>query len=197
VNGHSAELVGASPGIAPNSAVDGLGPLSRHRVVAVLSVGLIALAFIVLSPGRAVIAALAAPALVLLAAIDIEQGIIPNRIVLPASVVVLIAHVALFPGHALEWLSAALLAALALLIPRVIRPAWMGMGDVKLALLMGGALGAEVVGAMLIGFVSVFPVAIVMLIRGGGAARKSTIPFGPFLAFGALVALYVPQLAGG
>jgi leader peptidase (prepilin peptidase) / N-methyltransferase len=154
-----------------------------------------ALAFATLPLDRAIVAAFAGSTLVVLSAIDIERGIIPNRIVLPAAAIVLVAQLALFPGQASEWVLAALLAALALMIPQLVGRSWMGMGDVKLGLLLGATLGWGVVGAVLIGFLCTFPVAVGVLIRGGVAARKTTIPFGPFLALGALIVLFGPHLS--
>ena len=173
-----------------------------HRVVpapvavALLVAGLVALALATLPLDHAVVAAFTATALVVLSAIDIERGIIPNRIVLPAAAVVLLADVVLFPGRTLEWTLAAILAALALMVPQLLGRSWMGMGDVKLALLLGAALGWGVVGAVLLAFVCVLPAAVLVLVRDGLAARKSTIPFGPFMALGALIVLFVPHLAG-
>jgi len=154
-----------------------------------------ALAFATLPLDRAVVAAFAGSTLVVLSAIDIERGIIPNRIVLPAAAIVLVARLALFPGEASERLLAALLAALALMILQLVGRSWMGMGDVKLALLLGATLGWGVVGAVVIGFLCTFPVAVGVLIRGGLAARKTTIPLGPFLALGALIVLFGPHLS--
>lgn len=56
------------------------------------------------------------------------------------------------------------------------------MGDVKLALLLGAALGWGVLDALLIGFLCTFPAGLLLLVRDGMAARKATIPFGPFLS---------------
>jgi leader peptidase (prepilin peptidase)/N-methyltransferase len=86
---------------------------------------------------------------------------------------------------------------IAFLIPNLINQSLMGMGDVKLMVLLGAGLGWGAVGAIMIGFLSVFPFALLALIRGGVAARKTTLPFGPFLAFGGLVVLIVPHLIGG
>jgi leader peptidase (prepilin peptidase)/N-methyltransferase len=155
----------------------------------------VALAFATLPLDRAVVAAFAGSTLVVLSAIDIQRGIIPNRIVLPAAAIVLVAQLALFPGQASEWVLAAILSAFALMIPQLLGRSWMGMGDVKLALLLGATLGWGVMGAVLIGFLCTFPVAVAILIRGGIGARKTTIPFGPFLALGALIVLFVPHLA--
>ena len=72
----------------------------------------------------------------------------------------------------------------------------MGMGDVKLGLLIGASLGWSAIVALLVGFLLTFPVALVLLVRSGLAARKATMPFGPFLALGALLVLLVPHIAG-
>jgi len=142
------------------------------------------------------VAAFAATVLIVLSAIDLERRIIPNRIVIPAAGIVLVAQIVLFPGQASEWVLAAVLSALVLMIPQLLGRSWMGMGDVKLALLLGATLGWGVLGAVFLAFLCVFPVALVLLIRHGSEARKMTIPFGPFLALGALIILFAPHLAG-
>jgi len=81
------------------------------------------------------------------------------------------------------------------MIPQLLGRAWMGMGDVKLALLLGATLGWDVLGAVLIGLLLTFPVAVAVLLRSGIAARKTTIPLGPFLALGALIVIFGPHLA--
>jgi len=156
--------------------------------------GVVVLAFASMAFDRAVVSALAAAVLVVLAAIDVERGIIPNRIVLPAAALVLLLNIAIAPGRAAEWTLAALLSALVLAVPALLGRNWMGMGDAKLALLMGAALGSSVVGALLIGFLSTFPVALFVLARDGLAARKATIPFGPFLVAGALIVMFGPHI---
>jgi prepilin signal peptidase PulO-like enzyme (type II secretory pathway) len=65
-----------------------------------------------------------------------------------------------------------------------------------LALLLGAGLGRSVIAAVVIGYVALFPIGIGILIRGGAAARKATVPFGPFLAFGALAVLIIPHMLG-
>lgn len=173
------------------------GPLLRRPLaVAPFLLGVIVLAAVTLPLDRAILAGFTGAVLVLLAAIDIERRIIPNRIVLPATGVVLVLQVALFTGHALESVLAAIIAAVVLMLPQLLGRAWMGMGDVKLALLLGATLGWGVLGAVLLGFLCTLPVTIVILIRGGAAARKTMIPFGPFLALGALLVLFGPHLAG-
>jgi leader peptidase (prepilin peptidase) / N-methyltransferase len=66
----------------------------------------------------------------------------------------------------------------------------MGMGDVKLCLLLGVALGQLVVVALFVGLLAALAPALVVVLRRGRAARGAGIPFGPFLAVGAIVALF-------
>lgn len=139
--------------------------------------------------GDRAIAALMAVVLVIVAATDLERRIIPNRIILPATGIVLLARIATRPAHASEFALAAIVAALAFLIPNLISRAAMGMGDVKLAAFLGAGLGWGAFAAIAAAFLAVFPFALLALIRGGLSARKSTLPFGPFLAFGALLVL--------
>jgi leader peptidase (prepilin peptidase)/N-methyltransferase len=126
--------------------------------------------------------------LVALSAIDLEHRILPDRITLPSAAIVLVANTALHPS--IEWALGALGASFFLFLAVLAYPRGMGMGDVKLALLMGAALGRNVIVAMAIGFVSALLPSVVLLARHGMAARKMGIPFGPFLAFGTVVALF-------
>jgi leader peptidase (prepilin peptidase)/N-methyltransferase len=137
---------------------------------------------------QAAAAAFFCAVLVAVSAIDLEHRIIPNRIVLPATVVVLAANTArdLSP----EWALAALAASGFLFAAALAYPAGMGMGDVKLALLMGAALGRTVPVALMVGMLAAMVPSIVLLIRHGAKARKMGIPFGPFLAIGSVVALF-------
>src|SRR5438552_123911 len=137
---------------------------------------------------HAAIASLFCATLVAISVIDLEHRIIPNRIVLPVAVVVLAAQTVRDPSP--EWAIAALAASGFLFVTAVAYPAGMGMGDVKLALLMGAALGREVAVAMMLGMVAALVPSIVLLARHGKAGRKMGIPFGPFLALGSVVALF-------
>jgi prepilin signal peptidase PulO-like enzyme (type II secretory pathway) len=65
------------------------------------------------------------------------------------------------------------------------------MGDVKLAVLLGAALGQAVVLAIAVAVIAAFFVALAILLQNGAAARKSAIAFGPFLALGAAVAIFL------
>ena len=173
-------------------------PLWRPLSVGILAVAVAVLAFTrhSLGPG-AFIAALVAAVLVVLAAVDLERMVIPNRIVLPATAVVLVARAALMPTHFLGYALAAAGAAAAFLIPHAINRSLVGMGDVKLAALLGAGLGVSVLGAVLIAFLALFPVAVVVVLAGGAAARKTALPFGPFLALGGILILIFPGFTAG
>jgi leader peptidase (prepilin peptidase)/N-methyltransferase len=137
---------------------------------------------------RFAVAAFYCVVLVVLAAIDAEQRIIPNRIVLPAAVVVLVAQTVIEPS--VEWAVAAVAAAAFFLIAALAYPGGMGMGDVKLALLLGAMLGRGVVAAIAIALLSSLVPAVAILLRHGKEGRKMGIPFAPFLALGGAVALF-------
>jgi leader peptidase (prepilin peptidase) / N-methyltransferase len=124
--------------------------------------------------------------LVVLSLIDIESRRLPNAIVLPAAAVVLAARLATAPDHWRAWLGAALGAAALLLACALASSGGFGLGDVKLTLLLGATLGGAVLPALLLGTVSGAAAASVLLARRGRPALRTTIPYGPFLAFGAI-----------
>ncbi len=127
-------------------------------------------------------------ALVAVSATDLEHRIIPNRIVVPAAAIVLVAQTALRPSP--EWAISAFGASGALFLTALVYPAGMGMGDVKLALLLGAMLGRTVPVAILLGMIVALVPSVVLFARYGMKARKMGIPLGPFLALGAVVALF-------
>jgi leader peptidase (prepilin peptidase)/N-methyltransferase len=138
--------------------------------------------------GRAAVAAFFCAALVAVTATDLTHRIVPNRIVVPATVLVLAAQTALEPRA--EWALAAIGASSFLFAAALAYPAGMGMGDVKLALLMGAVLGKAVAVALLSGMVFALVPSLFLLARHGSAARKMAIPFAPFLALGSVLALF-------
>jgi leader peptidase (prepilin peptidase)/N-methyltransferase len=138
--------------------------------------------------GDAAVAAFFCAALVAVSATDLEHRIIPNRIVLPAAAIVLVAQTALHPS--VEWTLGALGASGFLFAAALAYPKGMGMGDVKLALLMGAMLGRTASVALMVGMVTALVPSVALLVRHGAAARKMGIPFGPFLALGSVVALF-------
>jgi leader peptidase (prepilin peptidase)/N-methyltransferase len=134
-------------------------------------------------------ALLLAFALVGLTAIDLRYRIIPNRVTLP----LVIAGVALAVALRLSDLPKLGIAAFAaggfLLIAALLSPSGLGMGDVKLAFVLGLFLGTSVVVAIVAGLVaSAVPALILMLVYGRGA-RKMHLALGPFLALGGMLAL--------
>ena len=126
-------------------------------------------------------------ALAMLAVIDFKTQTVPNRIVLPSAALVLGLQLALFPEHALEWALAAVAAAAFLLALTLLKPGGIGMGDVKLGLLLGAGLGWDVAVAMLIGALALWPFALWVVLNGGLDARKRTLPLAPALALGAAI----------
>jgi leader peptidase (prepilin peptidase) / N-methyltransferase len=135
------------------------------------------------------ISAFAAGVLVVLAALDIEQRRVPNKVVLPSAAAVLLARMIVDPQHAWVWATAAFGAAVAFFILAVAYPAGLGMGDVKLALLIGAALGSSVLLGLFVGTLAGGLAAIVILVRRGAAGRGRAIPYAPFLCFGAVAVL--------
>jgi leader peptidase (prepilin peptidase)/N-methyltransferase len=164
----------------------------RYPVVELVTAGLIVASFLVFGlTADAVVAAFFCTVLVAVSAIDIERYVIPNRIVLPAAGIVLVAQTALHPSP--EWAIAGLGAAAFFFVAALAYPGGMGMGDVKLALLLGFMLGRTVPIAIMVALVAALVPSVVLLARHGRAARKMRIPFGPFLALGGLVALFAGE----
>jgi leader peptidase (prepilin peptidase)/N-methyltransferase len=137
---------------------------------------------------RVAVAVAFCAALVVIAAIDAEQRIVPNRIVVPGAVVVTAAQTAITPS--LVWLVAALGAAAFLLVAALIYPGGMGVGDVKLALLLGAMLGSAVPVAIAFALASALVPSGAILVRYGHRGRTMGIQFAPFLAIGGVVALF-------
>ena len=131
--------------------------------------------------------------LIAVAGIDLEHRIIPNKIMLPSGVAGIGVAVGLRADALPELLIAGAGAFVAFLVCALAYPAGMGMGDVKLAGVMGLFLGTAVVPALFIAFLAGTLVGVVVIARHGADGRKKGVPFGPFLALGGLVGL----LAGG
>jgi leader peptidase (prepilin peptidase)/N-methyltransferase len=129
--------------------------------------------------------------LVVVTRTDLETRLIPDRIVLPSTLVVLVARTLDDPS--VSWFASALAAGVALFLVALVYPRGLGMGDVKLAAFLGAGLGSTVVVALFLGFFAAFVPALVLVLRHGRGAGKLAIPLGPFLALGAVIALF----AGG
>jgi leader peptidase (prepilin peptidase)/N-methyltransferase len=120
---------------------------------------------------------------------DLDRRVIPNKILVAAAVAgVAIAAVG-DPGSLPERLIAAAAAGGGLFVVALAYPRGMGLGDVKLAAVMGLYLGRNMAPAMLVALLSGSVVGLVLIGRHGAEARKRAIPFGPFLAFGGVVGL--------
>jgi leader peptidase (prepilin peptidase) / N-methyltransferase len=164
--------------------------IPRHPIVPAFCILLALLAVGVFGfEGQTLVAAVAAVVLTVLAAIDVEHRVLPNRIVVPATVGVLALQLLFHSGDALEWLLAGPAAAAFLALPLIFNREAMGMGDIKLAVLLGTIVGWDVFGAIVIGCLAIVPIALWMRVRQG-SIKGATLPFGPFLAFGTLVILF-------
>jgi leader peptidase (prepilin peptidase)/N-methyltransferase len=164
-----------SPNLARNATIAVAGFLS---VLAAIRYGIHA---------EAVVQIVFICVLVAISRVDLERRIIPNRIVVPAWIAILLAHLAIHPHHWVEWLVASFGAGLFFLVVALVYPGGLGMGDVKLALLIGAALGWAVIAALFVGTLAAGVFAAIMLFKEGSSARKRAIPLGPFLAGGAII----------
>src|SRR5689334_9088935 len=130
--------------------------------------------------------------LIPIAFIDLDHRIIPNKLTLLGAAVGLVLVAVFDTDNLLQHVIAAVAAFLFLFIAAIAYPSGMGMGDVKLAGVMGLYLGRAVAPAMLIALLSGTLVGVAIIARKGAKeGRKTAVPFGPFLAFGGLVGLYV------
>jgi leader peptidase (prepilin peptidase) / N-methyltransferase len=120
---------------------------------------------------------------------DLERRVIPNAILLAGAVLAVAIAAAADPGSLPERAIAALAAGGFLLVAALVYPGGMGMGDVKLAAVMGLFLGAAIAAAMLTAVIAGGVVGVGIILARGAGARKHAIPFGPFLALGGVVAL--------
>ena len=124
--------------------------------------------------------------LIAVAGIDLEHHLVPNRIVVPAAGWALLATLLVASDDLPELLIAGAAAFVALLLMALAYPAGMGMGDVKLAGVMGLYLGLSVAPALFIAF-AVGAVVGVGVILGTGGGRKRGVPFAPFMALGGVI----------
>lgn len=133
--------------------------------------------------------------LIALAGIDLDHRLLPNRIVYPMAVWGLIATALVDTGDLPEHLIAGAAAFTFLLVAALAYPAGMGMGDVKLAGVMGLYLGLSIAPALLVSFLTGTVVGLAIIAREGAGARKKAVPFGVFLALGGLVGVLAgPEL---
>jgi leader peptidase (prepilin peptidase)/N-methyltransferase len=126
--------------------------------------------------------------LVPLALIDLDTRLLPNALTLPAAILAVVLGVGIDPGGQVERVVAGAAAGGFFLIAALLAPRGMGIGDVKLAAVLGLFLGREVAVAVLVALLAGVAVGVAIVARKGSAAgRKTAIPFGPFLALGGVV----------
>lgn len=160
-----------------------------------LSVGLLFLAALALKGLTPEAARLTAYGSLLVAIffIDLEHRIVPNRLVYPAAGLRLLDILILERAEWLNYLGGGLVGLLLFLVPILIYPAGMGMGDAKLGALIGLLLGVpRTLAALWLAFILGGLVAGLLLLTGR-KGRKDAIPFAPYIVSAALiVALWQP-----
>jgi len=170
------------------------GLLPRGRAAAATAVGAVATAAASLAVhglgAHGLVGVVLCPALVLLTAIDLEHRLLPNAVIVPATALILLIVLVADPRRAVSHLVAGAVFAAVLLVIALIAPGGLGMGDVKLAGMIGVALGWHTVQAVLVTSLASVALGLLLLIREGRSALRRTIPYGPFLALGAMVAYF-------
>jgi leader peptidase (prepilin peptidase) / N-methyltransferase len=165
---------------------------ARYPIIEALTAALFVAVGVALGPGPQLVPGLALTVTLLAAAaIDLEHKIIPNRLTAAAAIAAVPLWLIADPSRLPENLIAGAAAGAFMLVAAVAYPAGMGMGDVKLAGVMGLYLGGAVAPALFVGFGAGALVGIGLVIVRGAAARKQGVPFGPFLALGGIVGLLV------
>jgi leader peptidase (prepilin peptidase)/N-methyltransferase len=171
-------------------------PISRrYPLVEALTAALCVGAVLAHASGaRLVLGILTVFVLVPAALIDLEHRIIPNRLTAAGALLALAAGTAVDPAGEPQRLIAAAAAAGVLLVAALAYPGGMGMGDVKLAGVMGLLLGKTVASALLVALLAgvAFGMAVIWR-KGAREGRKTAIPFGPFLAAGGLCAIFAGE----
>jgi leader peptidase (prepilin peptidase)/N-methyltransferase len=140
---------------------------------------------------RIVLGLLLVSVLVPITLIDLDHRIIPNKITGPAALAAVVAIAALDRDFLVEAVIAGLAGGGFFFVAAILYPRGMGMGDVKLAGVLGLYLGRAVAPAILIALVAGVAVGVAVIARKGAVeGRKTAVPFGPFLALGGIVAFF-------
>jgi leader peptidase (prepilin peptidase)/N-methyltransferase len=130
--------------------------------------------------------------LVPIAVIDLDLKIIPNKLTAPAAVLAVVLGAVLEPSYLPEQLAAGAGALIFFLLPTLVHSKGMGMGDVKLVAVLGLYLGRAVAPGIFIALIlGVVVGAAIIAMKGVSDGRRTKVPFGPFLAIGALIAFFV------
>jgi leader peptidase (prepilin peptidase)/N-methyltransferase len=164
---------------------------ARYPFAELLLGGLYLLTALVLwdDPGEVILGLVFVTVLVAVTLTDLERRVIPNKILLVAAVLCVAVAAAFDPASLPERFAAAAAAGGLFFLAALAYPRGMGLGDVKMAATMGLFLGRDVAPAILVALLAGSIVGLAMMARRGAQARKSAIPFGPFLAFGGVVGL--------
>ncbi len=155
-----------------------------------LTVGLLFAAATVIEWDDAALIAIDLVFVTMLAAVtltDLERRVIPNKILLVGAILCVAIALPTDPGGLAERAIAAAGAGGLFFLVALAYPRGMGLGDVKLAATMGLFLGRAVAPAILVALLAGSLVGLALIARHGQSARKTAIPFGPFLAFGGVV----------
>jgi leader peptidase (prepilin peptidase) / N-methyltransferase len=177
---------------------EGTPPSRRRKLfVATLTAGLFAALTLQIGLEPRLAPALLLTALIVPASvIDLNHRIIPNAINLPGAFLVFAVATIAEPDRMVEFAIAGAACFLFLGLAWAISPKGMGLGDVKMALMIGLGTGRYAFVAMFTGFVASTALSLCLIARYGRKAGKMSFPFGPFLAFGTVIALmWGPQLS--
>jgi leader peptidase (prepilin peptidase)/N-methyltransferase len=167
-------------------------PISPRYPLTELCVGLLFVATVLVyrhDPAEALIGLVFVAILAIVTLTDLEQRIIPNKVLIAGAVICIAIAAPTDPGSLPERAIAAVAAGGVFFLVALAYPAGMGLGDVKLAATMGLFLGRAVGPAILVGLLAGSLVGVALIVRHGSQARKMAIPFGPFLALGGIVGL--------
>ncbi|CAB4882387.1 unannotated protein [freshwater metagenome] len=141
---------------------------------------------------RIILGLLLVSLLVPLTLIDLDVRRLPDALTLPGAIAALVAGIVFEPSFVPEQLIAGAAAFVFFFVAASLYRGGMGMGDVKLAGMLGVFLGRAVAPAVLIALLSGVLVGIAIILRVGvSEGRRTAVPFGPFLALGGLVGFFV------
>jgi prepilin signal peptidase PulO-like enzyme (type II secretory pathway) len=196
----ASEVLATDPGAAgaaapsrPERKLLDLLPAGQMRLAVVVAGGALVVASVVLfgASSRALVGVIFCPIVVLLAAIDARHRVLPNAIVFPGVLALGLALAATDADGFVEHLEAALALGGFLFLFAAVFPSGLGLGDAKVGFLLGLALGSRTLSAMMIALFGLFLAALWIVSRQGVSARKQSIPFGPFIAIGGIVAYFL------
>jgi leader peptidase (prepilin peptidase) / N-methyltransferase len=179
-----------SSAASPPAARD-VGSRVRYVLVALAGVALAVAVVLVRHGAHDVALGLAlAAVLVPVTAIDLQRRIIPNRITGPAALAAVAIGLATHPAGVATQLIAGIAAGAVLLLFALAYRGALGMGDVKLAGVLGLYLGSSVIVALVAGVLAGGLAGMAVIARlGVSRGRRASIPYGPFLALGGVVGI--------